>query len=420
MMDDVSMETYGCAVNKADSEAMAGLLASRDFNTGHGKKILIINTCTVKGPTERKIIKRLEALKGKGIGIIVTGCLPKADPGIAERFPEYSFLGTNVSDILDAVECAREGERLVRIGDGGCRPGCLKVRENPLREIIPVSSGCLGNCAYCIVKKIRGRLESYPAEDIIKNVEKAACEGVREIWLTSQDTGAYGKDIGESLPHLLKEVSAVKGDYMIRVGMMNPNHVLGFLDELITAYQDRRIYKFLHIPVQSGDDSVLNDMGRRYTAGDYGRIVSGFREQIPDVTISTDVICGFPTEDDAAFRNTLKLIEDTKPDVLNISRFWSRPGTEAAEMKQLPGRVTNERSRRVSKSFREIGLKNNRLWLGWEGKALVSETGHKKSFCARNHAYKPIIIKTNADVLGKTVKVKVTDATFYDLRGDIL
>ena len=420
-MAKVSIETYGCATNKADSEAIAGLLKNGGHDMCKGGDVIILNTCTVKTPTENKIKNRLRDLQKAGKKVIVTGCLPGADPDIAEQFPDYSFIGTNVQDICDAVDSALSGRRFVKIGKGGCSPGAPRVRDKQIIGIVPISQGCLGNCSYCIVKNVRGRLVSFPENDVVDEVKTAVREGAKEIWLTSQDTGAWGLDIGKNLPGLLKAVSDIDGDHMIRAGMMNPNHVIGFLDELIDAYKNERIYKFLHIPVQSGDDKVLKDMNRKYTAGEFISMIAEFRKKIPHVTISTDVICGFPTEDEKAFQRSLDLIDEIRPDILNSTRFWSRPNTAAAAMPQLHGRTTNERSRRMVAQFKRIALEKNRSWVGWTGHALVSEEGKVPgSYCARNFAYKPIIVKSEKDLLGGWIEVNISDATANDLRGELI
>jgi threonylcarbamoyladenosine tRNA methylthiotransferase CDKAL1 len=419
-MPRVKIETYGCSMNKAASEVAAGLLSERGYEISGDDVFdaVIVNTCTVKTPTETKIIKRLESLLKDNIPVVVAGCLPGTCPGLAERFASFSFVGTNILDLPEALDGAIKGRRLVKIESGGCGPGHNRKRDNPVIGVIPISQGCLGNCSYCLVKKARGDLNSFTPEDIVKDVKSALSEGVREIWITSQDCGCYGMDIGTNLPDLLRRVCALDGEYMIRAGMMNPNHALAFLDELIEAYKHPRVYKFLHIPVQSGDDKVLKDMNRFYTVKDFKKIVKEFRKEIPKITISTDIIAGFPTEDDSSFQRSLDLLEDTRPDVLNISRFWVRSGTEAAKMKQLHGRVTNQRSRRVAEAFNAIALVNNKKWIGWEGRVLVSEKGKRGDFCARNYAYKPVILKDERDIMGRFLNVRIMDATRNDLRGD--
>jgi threonylcarbamoyladenosine tRNA methylthiotransferase CDKAL1 len=418
----VKIETYGCSMNKAASEVAAGLLSEKGYEiSGEGVfDAVIVNTCTVKTPTETKIIKRLETLSKEKKPVVVAGCLPGTCPGLTERFSSFSFVGTNILDLPDALEGALKGIRLIKIETRGCEPGHDRKRENPIIGVIPISEGCLGRCSYCLVKKARGDLNSFTLEDIVKDVKSALTEGVREIWLTSQDCGCYGMDKGTNLPDLLRRVCALDGEYMIRTGMMNPNHAVSFLGELIEAYKHPKVYKFLHIPVQSGDDKVLKDMNRFYTVKDYKRIVKEFRKEIPEITISTDIIAGFPTEDDDSFQRSLDLLKETRPDVLNISRFWVRPGTEAAKMKQLHGRVTNQRSRKVAEAFNAFAVENNKRWIGWEGRVLVSEKGKRGDYCARNYAYKPVILKDKRNIMGRFLNVKIVDATRNDLRGVII
>ncbi len=420
MVQTFTIETYGCAVNKADSEYMAGLLEEAGLISCKDGDVLIVNTCTVKTPTERKILKRLQGLEKEKRKVVVAGCLPSAQPDVADLLKSFSFIGTNIKDVVEAVEVTVRGERFVKIADGECSIDYPKKRMNNLIEIIPVASGCVGECSYCITRKARGVLKSNPIDKILGRVEKAVSGGAREIWLTSQDNGAYGLDSGETLPELLNEVCRVDGEFKIRVGMMNPDHVVDMLDALIESFRREKIYGFLHIPVQSGDDRVLRDMNRNYSVKDFIGVVSRFRKNIPRITLSTDVILGFPSEDDDAFRNTVELVEKIKPEVLNISRFWLRPGTAAGEFRQLPTRITKDRSRIIDGIFRDYALEKNREWIGWEGRVLVTEKGRGDSFVGRNFAYKPVILNSDDNILGGFVDVKIIDATFIDLRGEVL
>ncbi|MFH0861010.1 MAG: tRNA (N(6)-L-threonylcarbamoyladenosine(37)-C(2))-methylthiotransferase [Candidatus Altiarchaeota archaeon] len=417
---DYALETYGCALNQSDSHIISGLMQEMGYTLSEDAELRIINTCTVKTPTEHKIIRRLEALSGDGCKVIVAGCLPAADQSIVDRFPRFSFIGTNVSDIRDAVRTVEAGARFVKIDVGSDKFSAPRASDSQFIDIVPIAEGCLGGCSYCITKRARGKLRSYDADSIVERIEDGVLRGVREFWLTAQDTGAYGADIGCSLPELLHSVCDVDGGFKIRVGMMNPDHALSFLDELMTAYGNDKIYKFAHIPVQSGSDNVLRDMGRKYSAEDFIGLTSRIRESIPDITLSTDVICGYPNETDRDFKLTLSLIRQVRPAVLNVSRFWPRPGTRAASLDQHPGRVTKERSRRMSRLFSNIGLEENRRWVGWGGGALVSEANPDGTYTARNHAYKPIILEPAENMLGREVKVRITDCTYYDLRGVIV
>jgi threonylcarbamoyladenosine tRNA methylthiotransferase CDKAL1 len=205
------------------------------------------------------------------------------------------------------------------------------------------------------------------------------------------------------------------------VGMMNPNHVLNMLDELIEAFKGDRIFKFIHIPVQAGNDEVLKRMNRRYSADDFRRIVKEFRKKIPKMTISTDIICGFPGETDEQFNDSVELIREIKPDVLNISRFWPRPGTAAEKMEgQLHGNITKERSTLLQKVHEEVSFEKNRKWIGWKGKVLIDEKGKPgtNTFIGRNYCYKPVVVKPGRKKinLGDFIEVKIKNVTGHDLR----
>ena len=187
------------------------------------------------------------------------------------------------------------------------------------------------------------------------------------------------------------------------------------LNKLIKAYKSDKIFKFLHIPVQSGNNEVLKAMNRYYRIEDFKKIIKAFRKTFPRITISTDIICGFPGETEKQFNDSLKLIKETKPSVLNISRFWSRPGTKAEKLKQIPGWIIKERSRALTKLFHEIALEQNRKWINWKGAVLIDEKGKNNTWVGRNLSYKPVIIKGNHK-LGDIVKVKIKNVTKDDLR----
>ena len=421
MKTRICIRTFGCALNHSDSELMAGLLEKADFeiiNDPEQADVIIINTCTVKGPTEANFFKYLEEIKQLNKQVIIAGCIPQTDP---EKLSGYPLIGTySVNRIVEVVE-ETINDNIVEILDKENHPrlNLPKIRRNPVIEIIPICAGCLGEpCAYCKVKDARGNLISYDSHEILRQAHHALKQGVKEIWLTAQDTGCYGKDINTSLPELLKDFTRIPGDFKIRLGMANPNHVKEFLDELIQIYKSDKIFKFLHIPVQSGSDKILKAMKRKYTAEDFKNIISQFKKEIPEITISTDVICGFPGETDEDFQKTLNLVKEIKPDVLNISRFWPRPKTKAEKMEnQVHGSITKDRSRLITQIFNNIARMQNERWYNWQGNVLVDEFGKDNSFIARNYAYKPVIIKGNYQ-LGQEINVRIRAITSHDLRGE--
>jgi MiaB/RimO family radical SAM methylthiotransferase len=268
-------------------------------------------------------------------------------------------------------------------------------------------------------------LFSYPKETIVARAKKAVRDGVREIWVTAQDTGAYGKEIGTDLADLLEEICGVEGKFFVRIGMMNPNHALRMLDKLVEVYKNEKVFKFLHLPVQSGDNEVLRLMNRFYSVEDFKKIVRSFRREFPRITIATDVICGFPGETRKAFEKTLELVEEVKPDIVNVSKFFARPKTVAAQMREkfLSPQEIKSRSGEMARLARRVALERNKGWVGWTGEVLIDERGKiPDSWVGRNFAYKPIVIKNvgSGDLLGKTLRVMVVKAFTTYLEGEVV
>ena len=427
----VFLESFGCSSNIADGEFMAGCLAEAGFelvDSAEEAEVLIYNTCAVKTPTENRAIEILrQAAKMKGKRLLVTGCLPLINP---ERLKDQvrfdAVLGPSSGlDIVKAVHKVVDARPLDRLSRGQVsKPSLLLPRKavNPIVSIVPVAQGCLGACSYCCVVLARGRLRSYSMDEVVKRARTDLAGGAREVWLTGQDMAAYGRDIGVNLAVLLNEVCQLEGDYMVRVGMMTPNLALNVLPSLIEAFQNEHVFKFVHLPVQSGDDRVLKRMKRVYTVNQFRSIVEAFRSAIPRLTVTTDVICGFPGETEEDFERSLSLIEEVKPDVVNISKFFPRPGTAAEKMhpKTLPAEVS-ERSKRMTCLVRRISFAKNRTWLNWEGRILIDERGKQPStFIGRNLAYKPIVVKnTNESLLGTFANVMVTKAFQTYLEAEI-
>jgi threonylcarbamoyladenosine tRNA methylthiotransferase CDKAL1 len=320
-----------------------------------------------------------------------------------------------VTRIWEAVE--RGVSILEEVDD--VKLGCPRVRKNSVVAIVPVSEGCAWRlCSFCIVARTRGPFRSYPIELVAREVGRFVEEGAMEIWLTSQDMGSYGIESGRSmLPELLEAVSGIEGRFFIRVGMVNPLYVYPVRERLAESYLSPRIFKFLHLPVQSGSNKVLRDMRRGYTIEVFRRIVEEFRRRIPELTLSTDIIVGYPTEDEGDFEETIKLVEEVRPDMINISRFFARPGTPSERLKPLDPKLVNERSRILSDVARKVALENGERWIGWSGYALVDEVGEGSEPIARNIYYRPIVIGNarGDDVFGKIVEVEVEDARPYCL-----
>lgn len=414
-MARVYIEAFGCSANMADSEIASGLL--REAGNIHVASpeeadINIILTCIVKTPTEIKMVKRIRDLAALSKPLIVAGCMPKAEKQlVGEVAQKASLMGPDdLLKVAEVVEATLVGDRVELLDGSPPDRTCLpRVRRNPIVHIAPIASGCLGDCSYCIVKRARGRLHSFPADEIVEDTRKAISQGCREVWLTAEDTAAYRWQ-GVRLPQLLDDLSSLEGRFYIRVGMMTANHVDPILSELMEAYRSEKVFKFLHVPVQSGNNEVLRSMRRRYTVEDFRSLVATFRGAFPDMSLSTDVICGFPGETEAQFMDSMRLAEEVQPDVLNISRFWPRPGTMAAQMDgQLHGRETKKRSRMLTRLWRQLSLERGLRWMGWKGVILIDEVGNGGSFVGRNYAYKPVVLRA-ATKPGDFVNVEVTES----------
>jgi len=375
--------------------------------------IVILNTCTVVDTTEKKMIKRISDLKGLGKEVIVTGCMAKAQPQrIIIRLPDSIVLPPeNYNEFSELV-----GERY------GSQPDGRRFKSDQAHNctaILPIAQGCLGNCSYCITRIARGKLKSYPVEELTEKFRTMIEHDSKEILVTAQDTGCYGRDVKTNLPKLLSEFLKIKGEYRIRIGMMNPNN-LGMLDDLLDVMDDERIYKFLHIPVQSGSNDVLKRMNRQYTAEEFKDIVKRIRARYPDMSIATDIISGFPGESDADHEKSVQLIAGLGAETVNVTRFSARPETPAFSMKeQIHGRVAKSRSRDVTNARSSAALEQNKRFVGTIHRALVTEMGKEGTVIARAGNYRPVAIAADLP-LGKFVDVEITKAESTHLIGRML
>ncbi len=410
------MENYGCTMNKGEGEEIKQTLLSiglDEVSKPDNADLIILNTCVVIDSTEKRMLHRLRQLSGFDKKTILTGCLPAALP---ER---VNNLGGNLTilDFGDLDGIIKEAENI------------LKPKELPLSQFvphhkttasIPIAQGCLGDCSYCITKLARGRLKSQAPEEIIRKVKKAVAGGAKEIRLTCQDTGVYGIDIGIRLPDLVNKVAAIKGDFMIRIGMMNPENVSKMISALIGCYRNDKVFKFVHIPVQSGSDAVLQQMRRRYTASDFVELVERLRAPVPGICISTDVIVAFPGESEKDFKETCNLLHSVEPDIVNVTRFSSRPKTPASKMKdKIQTDVAKERSRAMTDLRFEIAYRLNKAYIGTEHRALITKIGKNSTMIGRIENYKPVVVGSEVG-LGEWVDVEITDAAPTHLFGRII
>jgi len=420
-MAKIFVEAYGCSASFADSEMISGLIV----NGGHTlatdsseSDLNLIVTCSVKDTTANKMMHRIKSLKTKPL--IVAGCLPKAEQSNVEKFTENaSLLGPNsLGKTLDVINSTLIGKKQIALEDSDLsKVGLPKVRLNSAVGIVEIASGCMSECTFCQTKLAKGDLSSYRLGDIVRQVQTEIKEGCKEVWLTSTDNGCYGFDIGTDLPTLVNAVSEIPEDFMIRVGMMNPMYMSRIKQKLIESYDNEKVFKFLHIPVQSGSNKVLNDMKRGHTSETFREIIKKTKDRFENFTISTDIIVGFPSETEEDFQKTLALLDETKPDVVNLSKYSARPGTDAAELKQIDAAEIKRRSKIIFEQINKISLESNKKWIGWKGKVLFDENT-EEGIKGRNYAYKPIAVQGKVNI-GDSHIVEITDATRKRLIGKI-
>ncbi|MEM4097934.1 MAG: tRNA (N(6)-L-threonylcarbamoyladenosine(37)-C(2))-methylthiotransferase [Candidatus Micrarchaeaceae archaeon] len=415
----VYMITYGCTFNKADSEIMESILKSNgiEITDNEGESdVVVVNTCTVKKPTEQKILYKINKLKNEGKKIVAAGCIATANPELIERIAPMPIVTTKgIDKIAEAVQCAFNGRQFN--GRSSFLDKAAMHSSNGIIMRVPINEGCLGNCRFCETKFARGKLTSFPEESILKAIEMGTRNGAKEIELTSQDVGAYGLDRKTNIARLLEKATSIEGDFKIRVGMLNPDLIGGYFDELVEAMQSSKVYKFMHLPIQSGSDKVIRHMNRRCTAEEFENIVRELRNKIKGISIETDIIVGYPTETEEDFEETKRLLDRVKPDVTNISKFGIRPHTQSNFGSLLKDDVVNERSKELSSFVRKIQHKINMEYIGKTVNACITEKT-EISANGKTENYKQVVIQKNKDIeVGSYIKARIDAASSNALYG---
>ena len=438
--------SQGCAANFGDGEKIARILSQKSevtFEFPEAKpEAFYLNVCTVKGNAGAMKLLRKAASTFPGVPIYITGCAPKDFREEALRaVPNVQFTSLKeleASAILP-THPAQSPSSLINART----PGSNKIYRNVLREspfvgIVNIEEGCLDACAFCSTHLVKGRLHSFVPQTIVDQVQALVDDGCLEIQLTGQDCACYGFDIGTNLAELTQRIlTHVNGNYRIRLGMGNPRHVLGYQEALLDCFTDDRIYKFIHIPVQSGSENVLKAMNRRHTARNYATLAHAFTERFSKFTLSTDLIVGYPGETAEDFNDTLKLLKETRPTVCNITRFVARQGTVAAHLESaknsvhlesatnrahlapttlaIPDDIKHKRSAILAEAFQQIALENNREWIGDECTVVTEKQGYRAgTTIARNEAYRPVALQGSFPA-GQTLRVRITDAEPFAL-----
>ena len=442
-MPKVYIETMGCQMNKSDTERMLGMLAHFGYEETKEAKsadLLMVNTCSIRQLSEDKAFSLL-GLWGKWkkesrphIKIGICGC-------VAQQKAEEVFRRANYVDfVLGTHKIYSLPEIIKKINNGEKVCECTETHQtedekaktfdiNRVKAVnawIPITEGCNNFCTYCIVPYTRGRERSRQPEIIIKEATEALNAGFKEITLLGQNVDSYGKDFKDRnyrLADLLKELNSVEGKFRIRFVTSYPTDIT---DELIqTAKELDKVCEYFHIPMQSGNSDVLKKMNRRYDRETYGKIVQKIRNMVPDVTITSDFIAGFPGETEEQFVDTLTAIEEFELDYSNTAAYSPRERTVAAKWvdKFIPEDVKTERLARLNEQVRVNCLKSNKKYIGREMEVLVeSFENHKGTniITGRTRNNKLVHIPSEVDRTGEFLNVKITGCKTWYLNGEIV
>ena len=440
--------------NLENAENSTSAANPADFRT-EKPEAFYLNVCTVKGNAGAMKLLRKAASTFPSVPIYITGCAPKdfreealrAVPSV--QFTSLKELETSAqspSNLATAHPAQSPSSQTSARTPDSNKVSRNVLRESPFVGIVNIEEGCLDACAFCSTHLVKGRLHSFAPQTIVDQVQALVDDGCLEIQLTGQDCACYGFDIGTNLAELTQRIlTHVNGNYRIRLGMGNPRHVLSYQEALLDCFTDDRIYKFIHIPVQSGSENVLKAMNRRHTARDYATLAHAFTERFSKFTLSTDLIVGYPGETAEDFNDTLKLLKETRPTVCNITRFVARPGTVAAHLETskpthpesaknsahlesatnrahlapttlaIPDDIKHKRSAILAEAFQQIALENNREWIGDECTVITEKQGYRAgTTIARNVAYRPVALQGTFPA-GQTLRVRITDAEPFAL-----
>ena len=439
MMKRVFIDTMGCQMNKSDTERMLGMLSYLGYyETKEPKEadLLIINTCSIRQLSEDKAFSEIGTWgqwkkQGKDIKIVFSGCVAQQkQKEIFRRAPYVDLvIGThNIYQLPELIKRIENGEtRICECPETPYGENDIEIkRVKSVNAWIPITEGCNNFCTYCIVPYTRGRERSRLPETIIKEAKDALNQGFKEITLLGQNVDSYGKDFKDReyrLADLLTELNALEGDFWIRFVTSYPTDITDNLIE--TAVKLNKVCEYFHIPMQSGSSEVLKKMNRRYDRETYAKIANKVREMVPDVTITSDFIAGFPGETEEQFEETLTAMDELNLDYSNTAAYSPREKTVAAKWTDLfiPEDVKTDRLRRLNEKNMECCLRSNQKFVGRELDVLIENFENHKGknvVTGRTRNNKIVHIPCEKDLTGEFVKVKITGAKTWYINGEII
>lgn len=430
------VETYGCQQNVNDSQRLKGMLLEMGYELVENREeadVILLNTCAVRENAEQKVFGNLGAIKPlkeekPNLIVGICGCMPQQEhitEKIRAKYRQVDLIfGTHAlykfpSLLAQALE---HKQRVVDIGgEGAICEGMPVMFEGGAKAFVSVMYGCNNFCSYCIVPYVRGRERSRLDEDIIAEIKALAAQGVKEVMLLGQNVNSYGNDRGEkdAFARLLRKVNEIEGIERIRFMSSHPKDISNTLLE--TMAECPKVCNSLHLPLQSGSDKVLKDMNRRYTAERYLEIVDYAKKLMPDISLTTDIIVGFPTEEEADFRDTMKVLETVRYDSIFSFIYSKREGTPAAAME------TKADKEEISRWFNEMLELQNKISaeinLSYEGSIqeilVEGPSKHDPTYLfGRTQGNKIVNFKGDSSLKDKIIKVKITKAQTWVLYGE--
>jgi len=436
-MSKLHLITYGCQMNEYDSERVAGLLRQSDYeltDRAEDADLIILNTCSIREKAEDKVYSQLGALKhlkraNPELVIGVMGCMAQLQQGrIQERAPyvDLVFGSPAIARVQDLVARVRRERRpVLETGEGPL----IKITARPqgagrLKAFVTVMEGCEKHCTFCVVPTTRGRERSHPPAVIVQEIRELVAQGCREVTLLGQTVNAYGRDLAPAidLADLLEQVDGIPGLARIRFTTSNPYNLT---PRLMRAIRDvPKVMEYLHLPLQSGSDRILERMNRGYTRARYLELIAELRETVPDIALSTDLILGFPGETDDDFEQTVDMVERVAYDNVFAFRYSRRPGTPAADMPdQVPDAVKAERNTRILEVATRVGAARSRALEGRVVDILVEGVSRKHAHEATGRTPCNRVVNLDPegrDLTGEVVPVRIRQALPHSLRGELV
>ena len=431
------IDTMGCQMNENDSLKYAGILESMGFEKGeeNNSNVYLFNTCCVRENAENTLFGRLGMLKQRKIKneevyIAIVGCMTQQKHILEKIKKSYRFvdivLGTSCMSIFpeklfNTIINAKDNIEYIDVSNALEEDVPIKY-EDKYKASVSIIYGCNNFCTYCIVPYVRGRERSRRPENIIADIKQLAKQGYKEIMLLGQNVNSYGNDFEEkyTFPMLLKEIEKIEGIEIIR--FMSP-HPKDFKDDLIEVIRNsKKIARQIHLPLQSGNSNILKKMNRKYTKEQFLHLALKLK-QIPDISLSTDIIVGFPNETEEEFQDTLDVVKKVEFDQIYMFIYSKRNGTVEDKMEdKVSYEEKVERLERLKKLYEEILPKLNEKMVGKEYKLLVE--GKSKTndelYTGRTSQNKVVIFQADESFIGKVVNVKIDSQHLWYLKGEIL